>query len=234
MDLRVILICSLLMYTSCKQQDTPSVEISNIQETTATTISTADHDLPMEKEQKKVILFFGDSLTAGFGLEEEESFPSLIQQRIDSLGLDFHVINAGLSGETTAGGKGRISWVLNQQPHLFVLELGANDMLRGLDIKETNKNLRAILDEVKNQYPSTHLVIAGMQAPPNMGQEYTSTFARIFSQLALDYNADIIPFLLDGVAGIPSLNLSDGKHPNARGQKIVRDNVWDIIEPKLI
>ena len=184
----------------------------------------------VEKTKKKSILFFGDSLTAGFGLDEEDSFPSLIQNRIDSLGLDYQVINGGLSGETSAGGKGRIDWVLRSPIDVFILELGANDVLRGLDLKETDKNLRAILDAVQAKYPDISMIVAGMQAPPNMGSDYTTQFENIFKSLSQDYQAGLIPFLLDGVAGNPELNLPDAKHPKAIGQHIVRDNVWKVLQ----
>lgn len=184
----------------------------------------------VQSTKKKSILFFGDSLTAGYGLDEEDSFPSLIQNRIDSLGLDYNVINGGLSGETSAGGKGRIDWVLRSPIDVFVLELGANDVLRGLDLNETDKNLRAILDAVQSKHPDIPMVIAGMQAPPNMGSDYTTQFENIFKSLSKDYNAGLIPFLLDGVAGIPELNLQDAKHPNAIGQHIVRENVWKVLK----
>jgi len=184
----------------------------------------------IEQGKKKSILFFGDSLTAGYGLDEEESFPSLIQDRIDSLGLAYEVINGGLSGETSAGGKGRIDWVLRSPIDLFVLELGANDVLRGLDLNETDKNLRAILDAVRAKYPDIPMIVAGMQAPPNMGSDYTNQFVNIFKTLSTDYDTGLIPFLLEGVAGIPELNLQDAKHPNAKGQKIVRENVWSVLQ----
>ncbi len=187
-----------------------------------------------KKERKKSILFYGDSLTAGYGLEEEEAFPALIQDRIDSLGLDYEVINAGLSGETSAGGKGRIEWVLNRPVDVFVLELGANDMLRGLSIEETDKNLKAILDKVNELSPDAKIVIAGMEAPANMGPEYSAQFKNIFASLATDYKAALIPFLLEGLMGSPELSIGDNKHPNAEGQKIVRENVWRIIQPLLI
>ncbi len=185
-------------------------------------------------EIKKVILFFGNSLTAGYGLEPGESFPSLIQDRLDSLGLPYDVVNAGLSGETTAGGAGRIDWILEQPIDLFVLELGGNDMLRGLDVGETEKNLRAILDKVRKKNPNIPVIIAGMKAPPNMGQAYTSQFEGIYPRLAREYNAGLIPFFLEGVGGIDSLNLADGIHPNAAGQKIVRDNVWSALKEYLL
>jgi len=183
-----------------------------------------------QKDDVRYILFFGNSLTAGYGLDEDKAFPALIQKRIDSLNLKYTVINAGLSGETTSGGLNRISWVLKQKVDVFVLELGANDVLRGLDLKETEANLSAILDKVLESNPNTKIVLAGMQAPPNMGTEYTRTFASIFPKLAKKYNAALIPFLLEDVAAMPQLNLADGKHPNEEGQKIVRDNVWRVLE----
>ena len=182
-----------------------------------------------EANDAPVILFFGNSLTAGYQLEEEESFPSLIQRKIDSSGLKYKVINAGLSGETSAGGLGRIDWVLKQDVDLFVLELGPNDALRGLDLDETKKNLRAILERVRAKDPKMPIVIAGMDAPPNMGSTYTNKFASIYPDLAKEFDAGLIPFLLEGVAGVPELNLRDGIHPNPRGQKIVANNVWAVL-----
>ncbi len=187
----------------------------------------------MQKVDTKYILFFGNSLTAGYGLDENESFPALIQQRLDSLKLAYTAINAGLSGETTSGGKNRIDWVLKQKVDVFVLELGANDVLRGLDLKETESNLRAILDKVKASNPDVKLVLAGMEAPPNMGNDYTKKFASIYPKLAKEYHAALIPFLLANVATIPTLNLEDGKHPNAKGQYLVRENVWVVLKEVL-
>ncbi|MEM8927209.1 MAG: arylesterase [Bacteroidota bacterium] len=178
----------------------------------------------------KVILFFGDSLTAGYGIELEEAFPALIQERLDSLSLDYTVINSGLSGETTAGGLNRISWVLNQKVDVFVLELGANDGLRGIPLDQTRTNLQAIIDEVKNKNPDAQIILAGMQIPPNMGPEYTSEFRKLFPELAQKNKIPLIPFLLDGVAGIPELNLEDGIHPTPEGHKIVRENVWNVLQ----
>ncbi len=186
-----------------------------------------------EEIKKKSILFFGDSLTAGLGLEEEESYPSLIQDRIDSMNLMYEVINAGLSGETSSGGLGRIEWVLNRPIDIFVLELGANDMLRGLSLEETEKNLRGILDVVKEKNPEANLIVAGMEAPPNMGQDYMRSFRKIFADVANDYNAGLIPFLLDGLQGKEGMDIGDGKHPNAEGQKVVRENVWNILNQYL-
>lgn len=181
------------------------------------------------KTEKKVILFFGNSLTAGMGLDPNEAFPALIQGKIDSLQLPYNVINAGLSGETTASGKNRISWVLNSDIDVFVLELGANDGLRGIPLEETRKNLEEIIDVVHHKNPNTTIILAGMQIPPNMGQEYTAEFRDIFPSLAQQYNIGLIPFLLEDVAGNPDLNQADGIHPTAEGQKIVANNIWPII-----
>ncbi len=198
-------------------------------------VAEKEADTQSESEKNlKYILFFGNSLTAGYGLEDEsESFPSLIQARIDSMNLPYKVVNAGLSGETTAGGNGRINWVLNQPVDIFVLELGGNDMLRGLNVESTEVNLRSIIEKVKKIYPDIPIIIAGMQAPPNLGKDYTTKFAGIYEDLAKEYDAGFIPFLLDGVGGVKSLNLPDGIHPNAEGQKIVRENVWQVLKEYL-
>ncbi|ALJ00427.1 GDSL family lipase [Rufibacter tibetensis] len=181
----------------------------------------------------KNILFFGNSLTAGYGLNPSESFPALIQKKIDSLGLNYKAINAGLSGETSAGGKNRIDWLLRQPVDVFVLELGANDGLRGIPPTETKKNLEAIIDKVKAKYPEAKLVMAGMEVPPNMGGKYASEFRVIFRQLANENNMALVPFLLEGVGGVRSLNLPDGVHPTAEGQKILANNVWKVLKEVL-
>jgi len=181
----------------------------------------------------KTILFFGNSLTAGMGLEPEKAFPGIIQEKIDSLALPYRVINAGLSGETTASGENRIDWLMNQQVDIFVLELGANDGLRGIPLSETRENLQAIIDAVRSKNPTIKIVLAGMQIPPNMGQDYTTEFRQIFPTLAKSNEAYLIPFLLENVAGIPELNQADGIHPTEEGQRIVAQNVWTIISPIL-
>ncbi len=190
----------------------------------------AQTETETQESEKDVILFFGNSLTAGMGLEPSEAFPALIQNRLDSLEYDYEVINAGLSGETTASGKNRINWVLNQDVDIFVLELGANDGLRGIPLEETRKNLQDIINTVKEKNPDTKIVLAGMQIPPNMGEEYTTEFRNIFPELAEENNVELIPFLLEGVAGDPELNQQDGIHPTAEGYKIVTDNVWSVLE----
>ena len=184
-------------------------------------------------QQQKNILFFGNSLTAGYGLDPELAFPELIQQKIDGEKMNFTVINAGLSGETSAGGLSRIDWVLSQSVDVFVLELGANDGLRGLPLASTRKNLQGILDKVKLKYPNVEIVIAGMMVPPNMGETYSKEFGEIYPELARKNNAALIPFLLEGVAGNPDLNLPDGVHPNVEGHQIVADNVWKALKPFL-
>ncbi|MBK8547768.1 MAG: arylesterase [Saprospiraceae bacterium] len=220
-----------VLISSCKpKQETDKQVDGNIENPDQTAVTTNTKE---DKSDVKHILFFGNSLTAGYGLDENESFPALIQQRLDSLGLNYVAVNAGLSGETTSGGKNRIDWVLKQKVDVFVLELGANDVLRGLDLKETEANLRAILDKVKASNPDVILVLAGMQAPPNMGNDYTKRFAGIYPKLAKEYQALLIPFLLENVATIPELNLEDGEHPNAKGQYLVRENVWKVLKEVL-
>ena len=163
-----------------------------------------------------------------------DAFPALIQAKIDSLSLDYTVINSGVSGETTAGGKSRINWVLNQKIDVFVLELGANDGLRGVPLSETRDNLQDIIDAVLEKNITTKIVLVGMQLPPNMGQDYISEFKRIFPELAEKNKLDLIPFLLKDVGGIPSLNQADGIHPTVEGQKILAANVWDVLKNIII
>jgi len=183
---------------------------------------------------KKTILFFGNSLTAAYGLETTAGFPAIIKNRIDSLQLPYHVINSGLSGETTAGGLRRLNWVLKQKIDVFVLELGANDGLRGTELTETYANLEKIIKIVKNKNPNVEIILAGMQIPPNMGVAYANTFKEIYPKLADAYDLELIPFLLEDVAGEASLNLPDGIHPNIEGQKILAENVWDVLEGILV
>ncbi|WP_040664179.1 arylesterase [Nafulsella turpanensis] len=200
-----------------------------------TPVSTEAAEEAEVAEEKKVILFFGNSLTAGYGLDDlSNSFPSLIQDRLDSLGYDYTVVNAGLSGETTASGNNRLEWVLERQPvDIFVLELGANDGLRGIDPAETRRNLSEMIDKVRKAYPEAEIILAGMMVPPNMGQTYSEEFRRIYPELAEEKNVELIPFLLEDVAGEPALNQSDGIHPNAEGNEIVAENVWEVLKEEL-
>ena len=185
------------------------------------------------QNNKKTIVFFGNSLSAAYGIEASQGFVGLTAQRIDSLGLPYEVINAGLSGETTAGGKTRIEWILRQPVDIFILELGGNDALRGIDPGDSYKNLKFILEKVKEKYPSAKIVLAGMEAPPNLGPEFTSEFRQMYPKLAKEFNASLIPFLLDGVGGIPELNLPDGIHPTPEGHQIVATNVWSVLKDLL-
>jgi acyl-CoA thioesterase-1 len=228
--LKILLIsgfAGMLILAGCKN-DQASKDTSN-----AAAEKKAAAGTPAVTDSVKRIVFFGNSLTAGYGLDPSEAFPALIQEKIDSLQLPYKVINAGLSGETTAGGKGRIDWLLQQPVNVFVLELGGNDGLRGIPVSETSKNLQEIMDRVKAKYPNAKILLAGMQVPPNMGSKYASEFRAAFRSLADKNNVPLVPFLLEGVGGVPELNQPDGIHPTARGHKIVADNVWDILKGML-
>ncbi len=181
----------------------------------------------------RTILFLGDSLTAGLGVEESQAFPALIQEKIRAANLPYQVINAGLSGDTTAGGLSRLDWILQKPVDILVLELGANDGLRGLPVAAMKTNLQAIIDRVKAKNPQVKIVITGMEIPPNFGTDYTADFHAIFSQLAQTNHAALIPFLLEGVGGHLDLNQPDHIHPTPAGHKIVAENVWRILEPLL-
>ncbi|KGL63426.1 lysophospholipase L1-like esterase [Polaribacter sp. Hel1_85] len=212
---------------SCKKEVT-NKEVTSNEINPKTAIDTTKNN------SLKRIVFFGDSLTAGYGLDDiNEAFPGIIQNKIDSLHLAYIVVNSGVSGETSAGGKNRIEWVLNQKPTIFVLELGANDGLRGVPLKETKTNLQTIITTVKEKYPTTKMVLAGMQIPPNMGQEYTSEFKNIFPSLAQKNDLYFIPFLLENVGGIANLNQPDGIHPTKEGHQVLAKNVWNVLKPIL-
>lgn len=191
-------------------------------------------EAPVKTGPQKNILFFGNSLTAGYGLDDpNQSFPSVVQQDIDSLKLPYKVINGGLSGETTSDGKNRINWLLRQRVDIFVLELGANDGLRGIPVSETEVNLQSIIDQVKTKYPKVKMILTGMQVPPNMGIKYADDFKKIFPRLAKKNKVQLVPFLLENVAGIRELNQRDGIHPTEKGAKIVAQNVWVILKEML-
>ena len=189
--------------------------------------------LLVQNNSQKTILFFGDSLTAGYGLTVEQAFPALIEQDLKQKGNNVKVINSGLSGETSAGGLTRIDWVLRQPIDVFVLELGANDGLRGVPLAETKKNLQAIVNKVLAKNPKAKIVIAGMMVPPNMGKAYSDEFQRIFPELARKNTATLIPFILEGVAGIEKLNQADGIHPTEEGHRIVAKNIVKSIQALL-
>jgi len=179
------------------------------------------------------ILFLGDSLSAGYGLSKDVAFPALIQEKIDEEDLPFTVVNAGVSGDTSAGGLRRIGWNLRGGVDILVLELGANDGLRGIDPNVMRENLQGIIDKTREANPDVRIVIAGMTLPPNLGQDYVDRFEQVFRDLAETNDATLIPFLLEGVAGDATLNLPDGIHPTKRGHEIVAEMVWKHLAPVL-
>jgi acyl-CoA thioesterase-1 len=223
--LRLCYIIPLVLILSCGGDK----KKKNTQEETATESSQLPED---SKNSTGIILCFGDSITAGYGLDNSiDAFPSVLQHKIDSLNLNYMVVNSGLSGETTAGGKNRIDWILNQNIDIFLLELGANDGLRGIPLSETRANLQVIINTVKEKSPNTKIILAGMELPPNMGQDYTSKFRKVFAELAKTNTLAFIPFILKDVGGIPALNQSDGIHPTVEGHKIVAHTVWEVLGP---
>src|SRR5690348_5611308 len=214
----------LVAIISCNNKDSKDVNANNQTKTKDSVVTT---------QQKKTILFFGNSLTAGYGVDPSEAYPALIQEKIDSLHLNYKVINAGVSGETTSDGNSRVDWILKQPVDIFVLELGGNDGLRGIPLSVTEKNLQSIIDKVKAKYPNSKIILEGIQIPPNMGQDYTTQFRKIYPQLASKNKIELIPFLLKGVGGDPQLNQRDGIHPTAEGHKIVAENVWEVLKNNL-
>lgn len=183
----------------------------------------------------RTIVFFGDSLTAGYGLENPaaDAYPALIQKKITDAKLDYRVVNAGLSGETTAGGLRRVDWILRQPIDVFVLALGANDGLRGIDPAASRANLQQILDRVRAKYPHAKLLVAGMQMPAALGADFTRAFGEMYPAVAEKYDATLVPFLLDGVGGVLRYNLPDRIHPNPAGHKLIADTVWKNLRPLL-
>lgn len=177
------------------------------------------------------VLFIGTSLTAGYGLQPDQAYPVLVEQLADSAGIPIHAVNAGVSGETSAGALARIDWVLKQPANVIVIETGANDALRALPVSQARANIAAILRKARHDRPHAQLVLVQMEAPPNLGADYTTAFHDMYGELAREYGATLAPFLLDGVAGIPDLNQGDGVHPNAAGERIVARNVWQALEP---
>jgi acyl-CoA thioesterase-1 len=186
-----------------------------------------------QADARAVILFLGTSLTAGYGVGADHAYPALIQKRLDSAGYAFRAVNAGLSGETSAGGLRRLQWSLQQPVSVLVLELGANDGLRGLPIAQLRANLDSIIARTRQRYPDVAVVIAGMQAPPNLGTPYTSQFQKTYRDIARKHDALLIPFLLEGVAADAALNQEDGIHPNAEGHRRIAALMWTALEPVL-
>lgn len=215
---------ALLLFLGCGFQNKEK-EMTGDQTEEATAVA--------PETSRKTIVFFGNSLTAGFGLPQDQAYPALIQQKIDSLGWPFQVVNAGVSGDTSEGGLSRLEWTLQQPVAIFVLELGANDGLRGVDLKETRTNLDSIIGMVHRKDSTLPVILAGMKIPPNFGVEYASGFESIFKDLGTEDHVHLVPFLLKDVAGKRDLNLPDGIHPNAAGHKILARNVWKVLRPVL-
>lgn len=214
-----LLLSSLTLLLACGAAPRPEGK-----PTSAATKSAPVADAP-------VILALGDSLTAGLGLAQSQAWPTLLQARLDGAGRKYRVVNAGVSGDTTAAGLARLDWQLSQKPAVVILELGANDGLRGLPVAEARKNLGQIL--ARCQAAGVKVLLAGMQVPPNMGPEYSAAFRDMFPALAAEYGVPLIPFMLEGVAGRPQLNQADGIHPTAEGHVIVADTVWQHLQPLL-
>jgi len=214
---------AIFVLFSCRNEVKTNQQEQTVPNTSDTTVA--------KTSSKKTILCFGDSITASYGLDDSnDGYPAVLQAKIDSLNLDYVVIDSGVSGETSAGGKSRIQWVLNQDIDIFLLELGANDGLRGVPLTETRVNLQAIIDAVRDKNPDMTIILAGMELPPNMGQDYTTQFRALFADLAETNNLPFIPFILNNVGGIPELNQDDGIHPNIEGHKIVANTIWEVLE----
>ncbi|MDG2400036.1 MAG: arylesterase [Akkermansiaceae bacterium] len=182
-------------------------------------------------DTKKRIVILGDSITAGYGLDLSQAYPALIQQKLAQAKLPFIIVNAGVSGDTTAGGLRRVAWALSKGADVLIIALGGNDGLRGISPNETKKNLLGIVKKARLKYPAIKTIIAGMQMPDNMGSEFTERFKKLFPQIATASNSYLIPFLIEGVGGDENLNQADGIHPTAEGQKVVAQNVWKILLP---
>jgi acyl-CoA thioesterase-1 len=212
----------------------PRARADDAEATPVSTPAPAPGSAPSAAAAARTILFFGDSLTAGYGLDDPAlAFPGRIQKKIDDAHLPWRVINAGLSGETTAGGLRRLDWVLRQPVHIFVLELGGNDGLRGLPPEVAAENLQQIINRVRAKNPGLRVIVAGMQMPTSMGAAYARAFQEIFPALAQKNAATLIPFVLEGVGGRPELNLPDGIHPTSAGHAIVAETIWKTLRPML-
>jgi acyl-CoA thioesterase-1 len=184
-----------------------------------------------ESDKQMRVLVFGDSIAAGYGLDPSESFPAELQRIVDEkIGPAVKVVNAGLSGETTAGGARRISWVLQQHVDILLIELGGNDALRGLDLKQTEENLISIISAARKRYPSIYILLGGMQAFPNLGPDFASKFQAIYPRIAEQHSVELIPFILEGVGAVKELNQADGIHPTAEGQKLIAKLIWPYLE----
>jgi acyl-CoA thioesterase-1 len=193
----------------------------------------ADASAPDSADTRPVIVFLGTSLTAGLGLDPSQAYPQLIQRKLDQAGLAYRVVNAGVSGETSSDALARLAWLLRMNPAMLVVETGANDGLRGLSVDALRANLDSILSIAARHEPPPRLVVVGMRAPPNLGRRYTEAFRDVYPDEARKHDAALVPFLLEGVGGVDSLNQADGTHPTAAGQEVLADNVWEVLEKTL-
>jgi acyl-CoA thioesterase-1 len=217
---------------ACSSADGDSAQVSTAGEEGSTPSATAATPAAAPRT-RGTILFVGTSLTAGYGLDPEFAYPQLVQQKIDSAGLPFDVVNAGVSGETSSSLLRRMEWLLREPFDVIVIETGANDGLRGVPVEAMERNIQRIIDTVKAVRPDTRIVLAQMEAPPNLGSAYTNRFRHAFSDLARRNQVALLPFILEGVAGVRELNQGDGIHPNLRGERIVAENVWRGLRPVL-
>ncbi len=226
---RLLLVSLLVALSGCRDaaEAPPSGEDAPAPSTTAAPAPDA-----AAAEEGPVVVFLGTSLTAGLGLTDAaDRWPERVDELADSAGLPIRVVNVGVSGETSAGGLRRLDWVLRRPLDILVVELGANDGLRGQDPAAMEENLLAIVRQTRTRYPGARIVIAGMEAPPNLGPRYTEAFRSVFPRVAQETDATLVPFLLEGVAGVPELNQDDGIHPTARGHRLMAETVWPHLEP---
>ena len=229
-----LLLCGLLLAAGCRSGDAPDSTSPDTTTSAAPPSATPpDSASSQHADSEPTVLVLGNSIAAGYGLTEEEAFPALLQNKIDSLGWQINVVNGGLSGETTAGGLRRLSWLLRQPVDVLVVELGGNDGLRGTPLDATRRNLATIIDTARAQQPGVRILLAGMQIPPNLGAQYAQQFRALYPALAEEKNVELVPFLLEGVGGRPALNQADGIHPTAEGQRRVAENVWAELKPIL-
>jgi acyl-CoA thioesterase-1 len=224
-------IIGTLLALGCNEAGSPQTT-ARAQQELATTQASDSTAAATPADSTPAILFVGTSLTAGFGLPSpEQAFPALIQKKLDSAGYHVRVLNAGVSGETSAGGLHKADWLLERPFRILVLELGANDGLRGLDVNALKDNLQQFIDKAHAKYPDARIVVVGMEAPPNLGPRYTRQFHDAFREVAAKNHTALVPFLLEGVGGKSELNQDDGIHPNPEGHRILADNVWKTLEP---
>ncbi|MEM9174811.1 MAG: arylesterase [Myxococcota bacterium] len=231
---RAILALALVLSLSgCGGEEDPPETPSAADEIARVEARAAGADPDDGTNDLPVIVFLGTSLTAGYGLEESQAYPALIEERLQAEGLAYRVINAGVSGDTSAGGLRRLPWLLRMPVAVLVLELGANDMLRGLDIEQLRTNLETILDQTREAHPRVKFVVSGMRAAPNLGRDYVERFDSVYPALAEKYGAPLVPFLLEDVAAKRTLNQADGIHPTAEGHALIADRVWETLAPVL-